>query len=75
MWETGTLGNVILKFQCVTFLKANFPKLSPTIAISLKTAVGGTKWLATVNICSLEGDSAHIFVSKMSPAILVIKVK
>ena len=34
-----------------------------------------TKWLVLVNICSVEGNSAGIFVSKVSPAIFVIKVK
>ena len=35
----------------------------------------GTKRLVSVNICSVEGNSAGIFVSKMSPAVLVIKAK
>ena len=35
----------------------------------------GNKGLVSVNIYSVEGNSAGIFVSKMSPAIFVIKVK
>ena len=37
--------------------------------------IKGTKRLVSVNICSVEGYSVGIFVSKMSPAILVIKVQ
>ena len=35
----------------------------------------GTKRLVSVNICSVEGNSADIFVNKVSPGILVIKRK
>ena len=35
----------------------------------------GTKRLVSVNICSMEGNSADIFVSKVLPGIFVIKVK
>ena len=35
----------------------------------------GTKRLVSVNICSVEGNSADIFVSKVPPGIFVIKVK
>ena len=35
----------------------------------------GTKRLVSVNICSVEGKSAGIFVSKVSPGIFVIKKK
>ena len=35
----------------------------------------GTKRLVSVNICSVEGNSAAIFVSKVSPGIFVIKEK
>ena len=43
-------------------------------------SVRGTKRLVSVNICSVEGNSvegnsADIFVSKVSPGIFVIKVK
>ena len=37
--------------------------------------VRGTKRLVSENICSVEGNSATIFVSKASPGIFVIKVK
>ena len=33
----------------------------------------GTKRLVSVNICSAEGNSAGIFVSKVSPGIFVVK--
>ena len=33
----------------------------------------GTKRLVSVNICSVEGNSADIFVSQVSPGIFVIK--
>ena len=36
---------------------------------------GGAKRLVSVNICSVEGNSAGIFVSKVSPGIFVIKIK
>ena len=35
----------------------------------------GTKQLVSANICSVEGNSAGIFVRKVSPGIFVIKVK
>ena len=35
----------------------------------------GTKRIVSVNICSVEGNSAGIFVSKRPPGIFVIKVK
>ena len=35
----------------------------------------GTKRLVSVNICSAEGNSAAIFVSKVSPGIFVAKAK
>ena len=35
----------------------------------------GTKRLVSVNICSAEGNSAGIFVSKVSPGIFVVKQK
>ena len=35
----------------------------------------GTKRLVSVNICSAEGNSAGIFVSKVSPRIFVVKEK
>ena len=35
----------------------------------------GTKRLVSVNICSLEGNSAGIFVSKLSPGIFSVKEK
>ena len=37
--------------------------------------IRGTKRLVSINICSVEGNSADIFVSKVSPGIFVIKVK
>ena len=39
------------------------------------TLLRGTKRLVSVNISSVEGNSAGIFVNKVSPGILVIKVK
>ena len=35
----------------------------------------GTKRLVSENICSEEGHSAAIFVTKVSPGIFVVKVK
>ena len=40
-----------------------------------KACSRGTKRLVSENICSVEGNSAAIFVSKVSPGIFVIKVK
>ena len=37
--------------------------------------IRGTKRLVSVDICSVEGNSADIFVSKVSPEILVVKRK
>ena len=34
-----------------------------------------TKRLVSVNICSVEGNSADVFVSKVSPAIFVYETK
>ena len=39
------------------------------------TTVRGTKRLVSVNICSVEGNWADIFGSKVPPGIFVIKVK
>ena len=35
----------------------------------------GTKRLDSVNVCSVEGNSADIFVTEVSPGILVVKRK
>ena len=37
--------------------------------------VRGTKRLVSVNICSVEGNSAGIFDSKVSPGIFLVKEK
>ena len=37
--------------------------------------IRGTKRLVSVNICSVEGNSADIFVSKVSPGLFVVKEK
>ena len=37
--------------------------------------VRSTKRLVSVNICSVEGNSACIFFSKVTPGILVVKRK
>ena len=42
---------------------------------SLMPRIRGTKRLVSVNICSVEGNSASIFVRKVSPGIFVIKEK
>ena len=52
-------------------LEVNFVR----IEICVKRTAGGTKRLVSVNICSVEGNSAGIFVSKVSPGLFVIKVK
>ena len=41
----------------------------------LKGFSRGTKRLVSVNICSVEGNSADIFDSKVSPGIFVMKEK
>ena len=41
----------------------------------LYTMFRGTKRLVSVNICSVEGNSAGIFDSKVSPGIFVVKEK
>ena len=40
-----------------------------------RTLFRGTKWLVSVNIRSVEGNSPGIFVSRVSPGIFVMKVK
>ena len=45
------------------------------IRINTTSIFRGTKRLVSVNICSVEGNSADIFVSKVPPGIFVIKVK
>ena len=49
----------------------------PLWSVVIKAAPGvrGTKRLVSVNICSVEGNSADIFVSKVPPGIFAIKVK
>ena len=37
--------------------------------------IRGTERLVSINICSVEGNSAGIFFSQVSPGIFVIKVK
>ena len=41
----------------------------------LRLNIRGTKPLVSENICSVEGNWAAIFVSKVSPGIFVIKLK
>ena len=41
----------------------------------LGTFIRGTKRLVSVNICSVEGNSAGIFVSKVSPGIFLVREK
>ena len=45
------------------------------VAAFMLARTRGTKRLVSVNICSVEGNSADIFVSKVSPGIFAIKVK
>ena len=45
----------------------------PSSLVSLM--IKGTKRLVSVNICSVKGNSASIFLTKMSPGIFVIKIK
>ena len=42
-------------------------------SVSMPPYIRGTKRLVSVNICSVEGNSADIFVSQVSPLIFVIK--
>ena len=42
---------------------------------ALSRILRGTKRLVSVNICSVDLNSAGIFFSKVSPGIFVIKVK
>ena len=49
--------------------------IEPKIAREQAALFRGTKRLVSVNICSVEGNSADIFVSKVSPGILVVKRK
>ena len=51
-----------------------FTKLDKT-TLDLANIDRGTKRLVSVNICSVERNSADIFVSKESPGMFVIKVK
>ena len=41
----------------------------------LSSFIRGTKRLVSVNICSVKGNSADIFGSKVSPGIFVVKEK
>ena len=41
----------------------------------MRRSYRGTKRLLSVNICSVEGNSADIFDSKVSPGIFVVKEK
>ena len=41
----------------------------------MRVIIRGTKRLVSVNICSVEGNSAGIFVSKVPPGIFATKVK
>ena len=52
-----------------------FYRLEIHTVIVKASMVRGTKRLVSVNICSVEGNSAGVFVSKISPGIFVIKVK
>ena len=44
-----------------------------SVAESQPECFKGTKRLVSVNICSVEGNSAGIFDSKVSPGIFVVK--
>ena len=50
------------------------PLPNPDLGL-LQSLVRGTKRLVSVNICSVEGNLADIFDSKVSPGIFVIKEK
>ena len=43
--------------------------------ITTQDCIRGTKRLVSANICSVEGNSADIFVSKVPAGIFVMKVK
>ena len=70
-WSVGLFHSTInlptstfsLHYQCIVN------------AVKLRELIRGTKRLVSVNICSVEGNSATIFVSKVSPGIFVIKEK
>ena len=68
---------MLSEFSKVRVMEDNFSHgPSGEIGSSLREfQIRGTKRLVSVNICWVEGNSADIFVSKMSPGIFVIKVK
>ena len=56
----------------VDFVGALFPS-NRRFFNEIVAGIRGTKRLVSVNICLVEGNSADIFVSKVSPEILVVK--
>ena len=48
---------------------------TPQIQVSVQWTGAPGKRLVSVNICSVEGNSAGIFVSKLSPGIFLVKEK
>ena len=74
-WKTDELSfDGKGKLMSEQFVPTSCCYLSITFVISFESS-RGTKRLVSVNICSVEGNSADIFVSKVSPGIFVIKVK
>ena len=82
---TGRQSNRSLTFSLRTFLQ---PAMNKTVCRACMEMFyfpfifafklhgnRGTKRQVSVNICSVEDNSASVFFSKVSPGIFVIKVK
>ena len=69
----GTGNKVVMKAAFIVSYQHLIP--SAIFSPSGRVARRGTKRLVSVNICSLEGNSGGIFVSKVSPGSFVIKEK
>ena len=54
--------------------KSNFCCFVASVNLRRFQCNRGSRWLVSENICSVEGNSAGIFVSKVSPGVFVIKV-
>ena len=61
-------------YYCMHYIQWMLLKTAVIVSFCL-CILRGTKRLVSVNVCSVEGNSADIFVSEVSPGILVVKRK
>ena len=73
-WKPKTNGPVLLPKTLLTVVRSAVDDEDENgLKLSFSFNIMGTKRLVSVHVCLVEGYSAGIFVSKVSPGIFVIK--